>query len=329
MEFPQFILNTSAVTQPTPPDHHTRYDMLILGGGPAAMSAAVYAARKMLNIALITLDFGGQINETWDVENYLGFQHINAKDLVDRFLEHVKSFNLPVGIGVAVKEVSKNNNIFIVVMEDGARFMGKTVIYVTGERHRRLTVPGEKEFMGKGISYCAICDAPLYKDRKVMIVGGGNSAFTTALDLSRGNAEITIVNVVQGWQADAILQQRVREYQKIEFLDSYEVIRIEGGKNVEGAVVRNRSTGEERRLSVNGIFVEIGLLPNSDPVKNLVKLNEGGEVIVDCTCRTNVSGLFAAGDVTTVPHKQIIISAGEGAKAALSAYDYLVQTSQV
>jgi len=329
MELPQFILDTSSFTHANPPDQNTLYDMLILGGGPAAMGAAIYAARKLLKIAIITIDFGGQIRETWEVENYLGFQNINAKDLADRFQEHVESFNLPVAVGAAVKEIRKNDKIFTVLTESGMNFIGKTVIYATGEQHRRLSVPGEKEFSGKGVTYCAICDAPLFKDKRVIIVGGGNSAFTTALDLSRGNAEIVLVNIAEGWQADAILQQRVREYHNIEFLVSHEVIRIEGSNHVETAVVRNRSTGEERRLSVVGIFVEIGLLPNSAPAGNLANLNERGEVIVDCVCRTNVPGFFAAGDVTTIPHKQIIISAGEGAKAALSAYDYLVQTSQV
>jgi alkyl hydroperoxide reductase subunit F len=162
-----------------------------------------------------------------------------------------------------------------------------------------------------------------------MIAGGGNSAFTTALDLTRVNAEIVLVNFVKGWQADGSLQQRVRGYEKITFLDFHEIIRIEGEKNVQGAVVKNRQTGEERRIALDGVFVEIGLLPNSDPVKNLADLNAKGEVAVDCQCRTNVPGLFAAGDVTNVPYKQIIIAAGEGSKAALTAYDYLVETNQV
>jgi len=329
MGFPGIILDTSLFAQLKPPDQHTIYDILILGGGPAAMSAAIYAARKMLNIAIITVDFGGQVKETTEVENYLGFQSINAGELVSRFDEHVKSFHLPISIGIAVKEVNKKDTVFRVLMEDGISFSGKSVIYATGERHRRLAILGEKEFTGNGVSYCAICDAPLYKDKKVVVVGGGNSAFTTVLDLLRGNAEVILVNVVRGWQADAIIQQRVRSYGKVEFLDLHEVIRIEGKETVEAAVLKNRATGEEKRVLVDGIFVEIGLLPNSDPVKNLVNLNERGEVIVDCICRTSVPGFFAAGDVTTIPHKQIIISAGEGAKAALSAYDYLVETSQI
>ena len=183
MEFPGIILDTSAFSRQKQPDTGTVYDMLIIGGGAAAMSAAVYAARKMINLAILTVDFGGLINETSEIENYLGFQNINAADLAARFEEHVKSFDLPVSIGKAVKEIRKKDGAFEVLMEDGTVYAGKTILFATGERHRELTVPGEKEFRGKGVSYCATCDAPLYKNRKVLIVGGGNSAFTTALDL--------------------------------------------------------------------------------------------------------------------------------------------------
>ena len=329
MEFPGIVLDTTAFTQTGPPDQGTVYDMLILGGGPAAMSAAVYAARKMLNIAVLTVDFGGQLKETSNVENYLGFQNIDAKDLTSRFDEHVKSFSLPISLGVAVKDVTKKDNIFTVHTEDGKAYSAQSILFATGELYRRLAVPGEKELIGKGISSCSTCDAPLYKNKKVLIVGGGNSAFTTAQDLIRGKAEIVLVNIVQGWQADAILQKRVMGYEKAQFLDLHQVIRIEGRERVEAAVLKDLQTGEEKRVTVDGIFIEIGLLPNSGPVANLVELNDTGEIVVDCHCRTNVPGFYAAGDVTTVPHKQIIISAGEGAKAALSAYDYLVKNSLI
>ncbi len=329
MHVPGFILDTVSSEHSYPLDQNVLYDILILGGGPAAMSAAIYAARKMLNIAFVTVDFGGQIRETSEVENYLGFQSINAHDLIERFQQHVKSFRLPIGVGARVEAVFRNDGLFTAVMEDGLRYTAKTVIYATGARHRQLAVPGEKELIGRGVTYCSICDAPLYKDRKVMVVGGGNSAFTAALDLSRGNATIILVNNARGWQADAILQRQIRDYKKIEFLDLHEVVRIEGGDRVEGVTVRGRVTGEEKTVAVDGVFIEIGLLPNSDPVKNLVELNERGEVVVDCLCRTNIPGFFAAGDVTTIPHKQIIVAAGEGAKAALSAHDYLVQTSRL
>ena len=329
MDFPGIVLDTSLFTQSLPPDSHATYDMLVLGGGPAAMSAAIYAARKMLKIAILTLNFGGQLKETSSIENYLGFQSIHANDLVSRFDEQVKSFNFPIGMGVAIKEVIKENDLFSVLMEDGARFSGRTIIFATGESHRRLKIPGEEEFIGRGVAYCATCDAPLYRGKKVLVVGGGNSAFTTALDLARGNAEITLVNVAQGWQADASLREKVAGYEKAEFLNLHELMSIEGSEHVEYAILKNNRTGEERTVPVDGIFIEIGLLPNSHPVAKLVNLNDMGEVVVDCLCRTDVPGFFAAGDVTTVPHKQIIISAGEGAKAALTAYDYLVETAQI
>ena len=329
MEFPGIVLDASLYSKSRSPESGTVYDLLIIGGGPASMSAAIYAARKMLNLAILATDIGGQMRETSDVENYLGFQNINALDLVARFEEQVRSFDLAIGTEIRVKEVRKNENLIAAYLEDGTVFSGKSVIFATGERHRHLAVPGEKEFTGKGVSYCATCDAPLYREKKVMIIGGGNSAFTTALDLSRGNSEIVMVNYVKGWQADAVMQDRIRNYEKAQMLDFHEIVHIEGGDKAEAAVVRRRDSGTEQKIPVDGIFVEIGLLPNSDPVKDLLRLNEKGEVIVDCACATNVPGVFAAGDVTSVPHKQIVISAGEGAKAALSAYDYLVNASLI
>ncbi len=329
MEFPGIILDTASFSRQKQPDTSAVYDLLIIGGGAAAMSAAVYAARKMINLAILTVDFGGLINETSEIENYLGFQNINAADLAARFEEHVKTFDLPVSIGRAVKEIRKKDGAFEVHMEDGTAYAGKTVLFATGERHRELNVPGEKEFRGKGVSYCATCDAPLYKNRKVLIVGGGNSAFTTALDLMRANADITLVNFTKGWQADATLQLRIKNYAKAELLDNHEVLRIDGKGVVESAVIRQRGSETEKSIPVEGVFIEIGLLPNSGPVKGLAELNKVGEVIIDCVCRTNIAGLFSAGDVTTVPYKQIVISAGEGAKAALAACDFLIESSQL
>jgi alkyl hydroperoxide reductase subunit F len=329
MELPGVILDISSISPLRKPDHDTVYDMLILGGGPAAMSALVYAARKMINLAIVTLDFGGQMNETAEVENYLGFPSIRAGDLVARFKEHIMGFDIPVSMGISIAEVRRKGDDFEVLMEDGTSFFGHSVVFATGKRHRPLTVPGEKDLVGKGVAYCATCDAPLYKDKKVVIVGGGNSAFTTVLDLSRLNAKTVVVNFLSGWQADEALRQRVESFGKVRFLDYHEILRVEGKDKLEAVVVRDRGSGEEARIEADGLFVEIGLLPNSDPVKKLAVLNKIGEVVVDCYCRTDIPGLFGAGDVTDVPHKQIIISAGEGAKAALSAYDYLIKKSQI
>lgn len=327
MDFPSFSLDTSLLEEAKEPEPEVTYDLLILGGGPAAMSAAVYAARKLIKLAIITKDFGGQVRETSEVENWLGFQSINAKDLVDMFQEHVKGFDIPVSIGPATVEVKRDVDFFKVRTDDGRIYSGRTLILATGKRHRPLNVPGEKELVGRGVAYCATCDAPFFKGKKVVVVGGGNSAFTTAMDLLKVEAGVTLVNFNKGWRADETLKQRVRQTDKVSLLDYHQVVRIEGRDRVTAVVVRNREDEEEEKLDASGIFVEIGLLPNNGSFKDLVELNEQGEVIVDCSCQTSVEGVFGAGDVTTVPHKQIVIAAGEGAKAALSAYNYLTNKS--
>ena len=327
MDFPSFSLDTSLLEEAKEPEPEVTYDLLILGGGPAAMSTAVYAARKLIKLAIITKDFGGQVRETSEVENWLGFQSINAKDLVDMFQEHVKGFDIPVSIGPATVEVKRDVDFFKVRTDDGRIYSGRTLILATGKRHRLLNVPGEKELVGRGVAYCATCDAPFFKGKKVVVVGGGNSAFTTARDLLKVEAGVTLVNFNKGWRADETLKQRVRQADKVSLLDYHQVVRIEGRDGVTAVVVRNREDEEEEKLDASGIFVEIGLLPNNESFKDLVELNEQGEVIVDCSCQTNVEGVFGAGDVTTVPHKQIVIAAGEGAKAALSAYNYLTNKS--
>jgi len=327
MEFPGIILDTSSISPLKKPDQSVLYDMLIIGGGAAAMSSAVYAARKMINFALITLDFGGLIKETSEIDNYLGFQNIQARDLIEKFEEHVKSFDIPINVGVPVTEITKKDNIFTVLLEDRSTFSSHTIIFSTGEHHRPLNIPGEREFLGKGVAYCATCDAPLFKDKKVVVAGGGNSAFITALDLMRVNAEIFLINSTSGWQADESIQQRVKNYEKVEFLDNHEILRIDGKDSVESVIIKNRKTGNEEGIQCDGVFIEVGLIPNSDPVKSLVKLNELGEVAVDCFGRTDIPGFYAAGDVTSVPYKQIVISAGDGAKATLSAYDFLIEKS--
>ena len=329
MDFPAFTLDSSLLEEAREPDPTLTYDLLIVGGGPAAMSAAVYAARKMLTFAIIARDFGGQVRETSEVENWLGFQSINAKDLADSFEEHVKSFDIPARIGASVRVIKKKADMFTLTMEDGTEYSSRTVILATGKRHRQLNVPGEKDLVGRGVAYCATCDAPFYKGKKVVVAGGGNSAFTTALDLLKVKADVTLVNFLKGWQADTALHERVKKAGPLNLLDYHQIIRIEGQKGVTGIVVKNRKDGKEKRLKANGVFVEIGLLPNNDPVRDLVALNDQGEVVVDCMDRTSIEGLYGAGDVTTVPHKQIVIAAGEGAKAALSAYNYLINKSLI
>ncbi len=329
MDFPDFSLDTSLLEGAKKPEQGEVYDVIIIGGGPAAMTAAVYAARKMMNLAIITKDFGGQIRETSEVENWLGFQSINAKDLADSFEEHVKDFDIPVSLGTSITEVKKKADAFNVLADDNNIYSSRALIIATGKRHRPLNVLGENELLGRGVAYCATCDAPFFKGKKVVVAGGGNSAFTTAVDLLKVGAHVTLVNFIKGWQADESLQERIRQTDKVKLLDHHQVVKIEGKDSVTGVVVKNRENEKEEKIDANGVFVEIGLLPNNEPVKSLVELNEQGEVIVDCSCRTSVEGLFGAGDVTTVPHKQIVISAGEGAKAALSAYNFLINKSLI
>jgi len=326
MDFPGFSLDISALQSDGGPNPDAIYDVLVIGGGPAAMTAAVYAARKMLKLALLTKDFGGQVMDTSDIENYMGFQTITGEELAKKFQEQIRHFEVPFRKDDGVLSVTQDGDLFLVRTENDVVFRGKTVILATGKRSRPLNVPGEREFTGKGVAYCATCDAPFYAGKDVVVAGGANSALTAAMDLLKAQAtHVTLVNFIEGWQADEVLMASVRDDQRLNLLDFHEVVRIEGKDRVEAVRVRNRKTGEETVIRTNGIFVEIGLLPNSEPVAELAQVNDVREVLVDCHCATNVPGLFAAGDVTTVPYKQIVISAGEGAKAALAAYDYLAQ----
>ncbi len=325
MEFPGFSLDVARLGQTDLPLPDSTYDLLVLGGGPAALSAAVYAARKMMRFAVVTKKFGGQMADTSEIENYIGFRSIGGSDLVSRFVEHVKAFEVPIAEGESVSTVSRVDDLFEVRLEAGTTYRSDAVVVATGKRHRRLGVPGEEPLIGRGVAYCSICDAPFFRDKRVVVVGGGNSAFTTALDLLKVASSVTMVNFVSGWQADPIMVEAVKRHEGVELLDYHAISRIEGQDRVEAVRVQERSGDKDRVIPADGVFIEIGLLPNTDLVSDLVELGPGGHIPVDCHCATSVPGLFAAGDVTTVPYNQIVISAGEGAKAALSAYDYVVR----
>ncbi len=325
MDLSGFSFDISSMLEASRPDSSITYDLLILGGGPAAMTAAVYAARKLMKAALITKDIGGQMGDTSLIENYMGFQTISGRDLVARFKEQVEQFDIPIEQNDMAVEVRKEGDIFHVRVKSGAVFKARTVILATGKRVRPLDVPGEKELTGKGVAYCSICDAPLFKGKRVVVAGGGNSAFTAALDLLKLSATVTLINIVEGWNADEIMVRAVTGYEKVTLWDLHQITAIEGKESVTGVRVRDLRTGKERTIQADGVFVEIGSVPNTECVRGLALINEKNELVVDCRCRTNVEGLFGAGDVTTVPYKQIVISSGEGAKAALAAYEYLTR----
>jgi alkyl hydroperoxide reductase subunit F len=302
-----------------------RYDLAIVGGGPAGLTAAVYAARKNLDAVLISKDIGGQTLLTSDIENYMGYQYVSGRELAAKFEEQVKRYPIDVAVGEEVARVAPEGSGFVVTTSTNREVWARAVIVATGKRSRPLGVPGERELVGRGVSYCAVCDAPLFPGKDVIVVGAGNSGATAVVDLLKIARRIYVVDVLPDWRADPVLVDRIRAAgDMVQPFFGHEVVEIKGESRVEGIVIKDRGSGQVRELPVQGVFIEIGLIPNSEPVKGVAELNRWGEIVVDCKCQTSVPGLFAAGDVTTVPEKQIIIAAGEGAKAALSAYAYLI-----
>jgi alkyl hydroperoxide reductase subunit F len=300
------------------------YDVIIIGGGPAGLSAAIYAARKVLKILLVSKDIGGQVAWTYDVDNYLGFSQVETADLIAKFEEHVEKYSVEKLVGVEVKDLELAGKIKKVITDDGKQYLAKTVIIATGKRPRPLNVPGEKELIGMGVTYCSTCDAPLFADLDVAVMGGGNSALEAVIDLMKVARKIYMVSLTP-ITGDEILLDKVMSSPKVEIFTKYKILQIEGKSTVEGIEIESLETGEKKRLDVQGVIVEIGLLPNSELVLDIVETNRMGEIMIDSRCSTGVSGLFACGDVTDVPYKQVIVAAGEGAKAALSAYDYIIK----
>ena len=298
------------------------YDVMIIGGGPAGLSACVYAARKQLKTLLISVDIGGQVNSTLGIENWLGYQFIEAVDLINQFQNHVSQFPIDQKIGQKVSQVEKIKGGFEVVTEGGDRYQARLVILATGKKPRMLNVPGEKELTGRGVTYCAICDGPIFAGQRVAVVGGGNSAIEAVLDMVKIAEHVTLVSLTP-LTADPILVDQLSAAKNLTNFIEYQTVKIEGQDFAEGLVIKDLKGGKEKRLDVTGVFIEIGLVPNSEPVKELIVLNKWGEVPVSAFCETTAPGLYAAGDVTDVPEKQIIIAAGEGAKAALQAHRYL------
>jgi len=304
----------------------TLHDIIIVGGGPAGLTAAVYAARKMLDVLLITQNIGGQALYSLDVENYMGYQFISGQDLMDRFEKQVEKYNVK-KVFSDVKSVEKINGAFITRSEKGDEYRGKTVIIATGKKSRTLNAKGLDRLIGRGVSYCATCDAPLFMDSDVAVVGGGNSAITAAYELMSIARKVYLVNR-SALKADELYLEKIRDAPNIERFVGYELVEVTGDDVLNSAMLRNLSDGSSVTLPVAGIFIEIGLIPNSAVVKGLVSLNKNDEIIVSCDCSTSLPGVFAAGDVTTVPEKQIIVAAGEGAKAAISAYKYLLNEGE-
>jgi alkyl hydroperoxide reductase subunit F len=304
------------------------YDIIIIGAGPAGMTAGVYAARKKLKTLIISKDIGGQASWSSDIENYLGFSMITGPDLVKKFEDHLEEFkeDLELRISISgIKDIKKNGKNFVVTTGDGKSETAKAIIIAGGKVPRMLGVPGEKEFLNRGVAYCAYCDGPLFKGKDVAIIGGGNSALDSALNVSKIVKQIYIINITKELNGDKVMIDKVMDLPHVRVMNNTEAVAIEGENTVSSIRIKSRDGGLQKDLPVSGVFIEVGSLPATEYLKGLVKLNRHSEIIIDEYNMTSVAGIFAAGDITTVIEKQIITAAGEGAKAAIQASQYLAK----
>jgi len=298
------------------------YDTIVIGAGAAGLTAAIYAARRTLKTLVISRDIGGQTATTSEIENYPGFELIDGITLMTKFKNQAEKYSVSFVNGL-VSSLEKSNGLFKVNTETES-FFGKTIILGFGLAERELEVPGEKELKGRGISYCATCDAPLYRNKAVAVVGGGNAALDAAELLSKIANKVYFIHRRDKFSGEQILIDRVNQAKNIEIIFNSQVLEVKGDQKVKSIIIGDFPNGENKKeLAIDGLFVEIGNIAKTDWLKDLLKLNERGEIIITPDCETNIPGIFAAGDVTSITYKQIVISAGEGAKAALQAYKYL------
>ena len=306
------------------------FDVLIVGGGPAGAAAAVYAARKGIKTGIVAERFGGQTLDTLGIENYISVPETQGPKFAAALEAHAKAYDVDIMNGQRVAKLepaSQLGGTVSVTLDNGAVLKGRSVILSTGARWKNVNVPGEAEYRNKGVAYCPHCDGPLFKGKKVAVIGGGNSGVEAAIDLAGVVEHVTVVEFADSLKADAVLVNKLKSMANVEIYTNAQTTEITGdGQRVDGLVFKNRADGSEHRLPLAGVFVQIGLVPNTEFLKGVVELSRYGEIIVDAKGATNVPGVFAAGDATTTPFKQIIIAAGEGAKAALSAFDHLIRT---
>lgn len=314
-------------------DAKAPYDVLVVGGGPAGASAAIYAARKGIRTAIIAERFGGQVMDTLGIENFISVKETEGPKLVAALEEHVKLYDVEimnlqraVSLTEPGKNDNKSNDLIEVKLENGATLKSKAVILATGARWRELSVPGEKEYRGKGVAYCPHCDGPLFKGKPVAVVGGGNSGVEAAIDLANFVGHVTLLQFDDELRADAVLQRKLNTLPNVTVITNAQTTEVTGdGTKMNGLTYTDRVTGDSKHLALDGVFVQIGLIPNSDWLKGTLNLSQFGEIEINHHNASSLPGVFAAGDVTTTPYKQIIIAMGEGSKAALGAFDYLIR----
>ena len=306
-------------------DENKLYDVTVIGSGPAAVSAAIYAARKGLNVAMVGVKIGGQVLDTNEIENIIGTVSTTGAKFAETLEKHLKEHKIAFKEGHLVKEIKEDGKDKLLMTDDGKSYKTKTVIVATGAKPRSLNIPGEAEYVGKGVHYCSTCDGPFYKGLNVAVIGGGNSGVEAALDLSGIAKSVTLIEFMPELKADKVLQEKLAEQSNIKTILNSATVKVNGNEFVESIVYKSRETDEEKTLNVEGMFVEIGLSPRSEVVKDLVETNKIGEIVINPENNsTSVAGIFAAGDVTSIRQKQIIIAMGEGAKAALGVFEYLI-----
>ncbi len=306
------------------------FDVLVIGGGPAGAAAAIYAARKGIRTGVAAERFGGQVLDTMAIENFISVKETEGPKLARALEEHVREYDVDImNLQRAAALIPAGaDGLHEVKMDSGASLKARTLILATGARWREMNVPGEQEYRGRGVAYCPHCDGPLFKGKRVAVIGGGNSGVEAAIDLAGIVAHVTLLEFGEELRADAVLQRKLQSLANVTILKMAQTTEVKGdGQRVTGLVYKDRTSEALHEVELEGIFVQIGLLPNSDWLKGTVELSRFGEIIVDAKGQTNIPGVFAAGDVTTVPYKQIVIAVGEGAKASLSAFDHLIRTS--
>ena len=303
------------------------FDVLVVGGGPAGASAAIYAARKGIRTGVAAERFGGQVMDTLAIENFISVKETEGPKLAMALEEHVKQYDVDV-MNLQKATGLTAGDLIEVTLENGAVLKSKSVIIATGARWREMNVPGEKEYRGRGVAYCPHCDGPLFKGKRVAVIGGGNSGVEAAIDLAGVVSHVTLLEFDSALRADAVLQQKLASLPNVTVVKSAQTTEVTGDNGkVNGLAYLDRVSGEARHVELEGVFVQIGLLPNTDWLKGTLELSNRGEIVIDARGQTSLPGVFAAGDCTTVPYKQIIVAMGEGAKASLGAFDHLIRSS--
>ncbi|MBX8993290.1 alkyl hydroperoxide reductase subunit F [Staphylococcus pettenkoferi] len=301
------------------------YDVLIVGGGPASGTTAIYTARKGLRTGIVADRIGGQVNDTATIENFVTVKETEGPQFSSALEDHINQYDVDVMKGIQAKGIEKTDDGIEVTLDNDAKLMSKTVIIATGARWRKLQIPGEDRLLNKGVAFCPHCDGPLFEGKDVAVVGGGNSGVEAAIDLAGIVKNVTLLERNPELKADNVLQERLRELPNVTIVKNAQTTEVLGEDSVTGIQYQDKETGEEHEIQLDGIFVQIGLLPNTEWLDNYVELNQGNEVMIDRKNATSVPGIFAAGDVTDDRNKQIIISMGAGANAALNAFDYIIR----